>query len=107
MNIENYIKQESMRLKHSRRNVEIAPDIKNAELISIRKRYKDCLPQNIEKYILVMSYTNTGIFFLTGDALYFDNFMQGGVKSVKFKDIHKISVTPGKLFTPDKMTLNA
>lgn len=106
MNIENYIKQESMQLKHSRRAVGIAPDIKDAELVRIRKKYKENLPQDIEKYILVMSYTTTGIFFLTGDTLYFDNFMQGGINSVKFKNIRKISVTPGKLFTPDKMILN-
>lgn len=106
MNIENYIKQESMQLKHSRRAVGIAPDIKDAELVRIRKNYKGNLPQDIEKYILVMSYTTTGIFFLTGDTLYFDNFMQGGINSVKFKNIRKISVTPGKLFTPDKMILN-
>ena len=105
MNIEDYIKREAMQLKHSRRTVEIAPDLKNAELVSIRKKYKSCLPENIEKYILTMSYTNTGLFFMTGDTLYFDNFMQGGLKYVKFKDIRKINVIPGKLFSPDKMIL--
>lgn len=105
MNIENYIKQESMQLKHSRRNVEIAPDLKNAELENIKKRYKESIPINIEKYILVMSYTNTGLFFMTGDALYFDNFMQGGLKCVKFKEIQEISTTAGKLFSPDKINL--
>ncbi len=105
MNIENYIKQESMQLKHSRRNVEIAPDLKIAELENIKKKYKDSIPGNIEKYILVMSYTNTGLFFMTGDALYFDNFMQGGLKCVKFKEIQEISITAGKLFSPDKINL--
>ena len=85
--------------------MEIAPDLKIAELENIKKKYKDSIPGNIEKYILVMSYTNTGLFFMTGDALYFDNFMQGGLKCVKFKEIQEISITAGKLFSPDKINL--
>ncbi len=106
MNVENYIKQESMALKHSRRNIEIAPDISESHIEHIKKKYKDAITPSIEKYILAMSYTNTGIFFLTGDALYFDNFMQGGLKRIEFKDITETHFEEGKKFSVDKVILN-
>ena len=76
MNVETLIKEEAMHLKNSRRTIEIAPDISENHIKTIKKKYGETLGENIEKYILVLSYTGTGFFFLTGDTFYFNNFMQ-------------------------------
>lgn len=107
MNVEIFIKEEAMKLKNSRRKVEIAPEINENHIDSLKKKYNDILDRNIDKYILVMSYTSTGIFFLTGDSLYFDNFMQGGLKAIKFSDVTKIRAEEGGLFTSDVIRLSA
>lgn len=62
MNVENLIKEEAMNLKNSRREVEIAPEISLKHIETIKKKYGDTISENIEKYILVMSYTGTGFF---------------------------------------------
>lgn len=106
MNVEVFIKEEAMKLKNSRRKIEIASEISEEHISRLKKKYKDNLNRDIEKYILVMSYTGTGLFFLTGDSLYFDNFMQGGLKAIKFSDIIGISAKAGGLFTPDAIRLS-
>ena len=103
MNVENYIKEEAMHLKNSRRVIEIAPDINENHIKAIKKKYGDTLGENFDKYILVMSYTGTGFFFLTGDTFYFNNFMQGGIQVVPFTEITSMKVEQGKTFTPDKI----
>ncbi len=103
MNVETYIKEEAMHLKNSRRVIEIAPDINENHIKAIKKKYGDTLGENFDKYILVMSYTGTGFFFLTGDTFYFNNFMQGGIQVVPFTEITSIKVEQGKTFTPDKI----
>ena len=85
MNVETFIKEESMRLKNSRRTIEIAPDINDEHIKTIKKKYGEVLVKNIEKYILVMSFTRTGFFFITGDTFYFNNFMQDGLQVIPFK----------------------
>ncbi|MCD7763018.1 MAG: hypothetical protein LUI14_07430 [Lachnospiraceae bacterium] len=42
---------------------------------------------------------------MTGDSLYFDNFMQGGLKCVRYEDIVRVTVHEGKRFSPDKLVL--
>lgn len=105
MNIESYIKDQAMNLKDSRRSVEIAPEISEEHLKSVIKKYKGVLPDRFDKFVLVMSYTGTGIFFMTGDTFYFDNFWQGGIKAICFSDINFVRVEEGKLFSPDKVFL--
>lgn len=63
MNVETLIKEEAMHLKNSRREIEIAPDISENHVKTIKKKYGEILGENIEKYILVLSYTRTGFFF--------------------------------------------
>ena len=103
MNVETYIKEEAMHLKNRRRVIEIAPDINENHIKAIKKKYGDTLGENFDKYILVMSYTGTGFFFLTGDTFYFNNFMQGGIQVVPFTEITSMKVEQGKTFTPDKI----
>lgn len=103
MNVENYIKEEAMHLKNSRRVIEIAPDISENHIKAIKKKYGDTLGDDFDRYILVMSYTGTGFFFLTGDTFYFNNFMQGGIQAVPFTEITSIKAEQGKTFTPDKI----
>ncbi|MCD7763019.1 MAG: hypothetical protein LUI14_07435 [Lachnospiraceae bacterium] len=62
MNIEKYIKKKAAELLHSRRNVEIAPDINEAHVQQLSRKYSDVVSPDIYKFILVMSYTNTGVF---------------------------------------------
>ena len=105
MNVEKVIKEEALLLRNSRRKVEIAPEIDEENIKSIRKKYNDILDDDFQKYVLVMSYTKTGLFFMTGDTFYFDNFMQGGLKYIKFKDIYKVEIEQGKMFSADKVYL--
>ena len=49
MNVENFIKEEAMHLKNSRRAVEIAPDINQKHIKSIKKKYGNILEDNVEK----------------------------------------------------------
>ena len=39
-------------------------------------------------------------------SFYFDNFLQGGLKSVSFANIVSVNIEVGKRFTPDKLVLN-
>lgn len=103
MNVETLIKEEAMHLKNSRRSIEIVPDISESNINAIKKKYEEMVGENIEKYILVLSYTGTGFFFLTGDAFYFNNFMQGGLQVIPFAEITSIKAEPGGVFTPDKI----
>lgn len=105
MNVETMIKEEAMHLKNSRRNIEIAPDINENNIRKVVKKYENVLGENIGKYILVMSYTGTGFFFLTGDTFYFDNFWQNGLQVVPFTDITSIKAESGGIFSPDKIYL--
>jgi hypothetical protein len=103
MNVETFIKEEAMHLKNSRRIIEIAPEISDKNIKTIKKKYGDVLVENIEKYILVMSYTGTGFFFLTGDTFYFNNFMQDGLQEVPFTEVRSIKAETGGTFSTDKV----
>ena len=103
MNVENLIKEEARHLKNSRRTIEIAPDISEKHINTIQKKYGATLRESIAKQILVMSYTGTGFFFLTGDTFYFDNFLQGGLQQVPFTEIKAIKAESGGVFSPDKI----
>ena len=103
MNVETFIKEEATHLKNSRRNIEIAPDISEEHIKRIKKKYGDVLGENFDKFILVMSSTGTGFFFLTGDTFYFNNFMQGGLQIVPFTEIESISAESGGLLSADKI----
>ncbi len=105
MNIEKYIKDEALRLNNSQRRVEIAPEIDERHFEIIKRKYNGMIADNFKKYVLVMSYTKLGMFFMTGDTFYFDNFMQGGLKKVNFKDILKVEIESGKTFSSDKIYL--
>ena len=106
MNVERFIKEEAIYLKDSRRKIQIAPEIDTRHLDLIRKKYKNMIPSDFEKYVLVLSYTGTGFFLMTGDAFYFDNFMQGGMKKVQFRDISSVNIEHGKMFSLDKVYLH-
>lgn len=97
MNIENMIKREAVKLRASQRNVDIAPDLDSRAL----SKYSEF--RSIEDYILVMSCTRTGSFALTGNALYYDNFWQGGVKCIEYKDIQEVRSQSGGMFSTDKI----
>lgn len=103
MNVETFIKEKSMRLKNSRRTIEIAPDIGDEHIKAIKKKYDKFLAENIEKYILVMSFTRTGFFFITGDTFYFNNFMQDGLQVVPFAEVRSISAETGGMFSSDRV----
>lgn len=103
MNVETLIKEEATHLKNCRRNIEIAPDISEDHIKRIKKKYGDALGENFDRYILVMSYTGTGFFFLTGDTFYFNNFMQGGIQIVPFTEIKSVSAESGGTFSSDKI----
>lgn len=103
MNVETLIKKEAMHLKNSRRTIEIAPDISENHIKTIKKKYRNVLGEDIDKYIIVMSYTGTGFFFLTGDTFYFNNFMQGGLQIVPFTEIIDIEPESGGRFRTDKI----
>lgn len=105
MNVEILIKEEAMHLKNSRRDIEIAPDISEDHIKRIKKKYGNVLGENFDRYILVVSYTGTGFFFLTGDTFYFNNFMQGGLQIVPFTEIISISAESGGTFSSDKIYL--
>ena len=102
MDVENFIKQEALWLKGSRRNVEVAPEINDKHFDIIKRKYAGTVPTDFQRYVLVMSYTVAGFFFMTGDTFYFDNFMQGGLRKVKFKEIQRVDYEEGKLFSCDK-----
>lgn len=103
MNLENLIKEQAVQLKFSRRNIDIAPDISRELLLKWEKKYSLVLEKDIKDYILVMSYTKTGNFALTGQAMYYDNYLQGGMKIINYNDIVNISAKEGSLFSPDKV----
>lgn len=105
MNVEMYIKEASLRLKNSRREIEIAPDIAETHLKAMKNKYKKTMLEDIFPYILVLSYTRTGLFFMTGDTIYYDNFMQGGLKSIRFCDVVGVDAETGKTFSLDKVIL--
>lgn len=106
MNVENFIKEEALQLKCTRRKIEIAPEIDKKHFELIKKKDQGDLPADFEKYVLVMSYTGTGWFFMTGDTFCFNNFLQDGIKSVRFKDIRNVEIEPGGIFSADKLYLN-
>lgn len=106
MNVENYIKEEMLKLKNSRRRIEYAPEINEKNIFAIKNKYKSQNIGDIEKYIIVMSYTSTGWFFITGDRFFYNNFMQEGLKIIRFKDILNVVPRVGKgLFSIDGLMI--
>lgn len=105
MNIETIIKEQAVQLKASRRNIDIVPDLDSNLLEKWKKKYARDVKNDILDYILVMSYTKTGNFVLTGDAFYFDNYLQNGLECIKYTDIAGAEAKTGGLFTVDKLFL--
>lgn len=105
MNIESLIKQQAVQLKSSRRNIDIVPDLKPELLEKWKKKYIKFLDKNIADYILVMSYTKTGNFVLTGNAFYFDNYLQNGLQCIILADIASANAKIGGTFSTDKIFL--
>lgn len=103
MNLENMIKQQALQLKSTRRNIDIAPDISAEVLNKWEKKYNLVLGEGIREYVLVMSYTKTGNFALTGDAMYYDNYLQDGMQILSYVDVAEVSFKTGGLFTTDKV----
>ena len=105
MNLENVIKEQAVQLKASRRNIDIAPDIPKETLEKWDKKYRSNIGSDIKSYILVMSYTKMGNFALTGDAMYYDNYLQGGIKKIKYEDIMSVCARKGGIFSTDKVSI--
>lgn len=103
MNLEKLIKEKAIYFKATRREIYISPDIPEEVMSTWKKKYDSLLPNGLQEYILVISYTKTGSFVLTGDAIYYDNFLQGGIKILRYIDICRIELEAGKLFTIDKI----
>ena len=103
MNLENLIKEQAVHLKSTRRNIDIAPDIPEEILKKWEKKYSNILEDEIRDFVLVISYTSTGNFALTGDAIYYDNFLQGEMKILKYVDIAEVLSKPGGVFSPDQV----
>ena len=103
MNLEKLIKEKAIYFKATRREIYISPDIPEEVMSTWKKKYDSLLPNGLQEYILVISYTKTGSFALTGDAIYYDNFLQGGIKILRYIDICRIELEAGKLFTIDKI----
>lgn len=104
MQLENIIKEKAVQLKSTKRNIDIAPDIPAATLDKWQKKYSAILDNSIKEYILVISYTQTGNFALTGDTMYYDNYLQDGLKVVKYSDIAHVSSKEGEgFFAIDKV----
>lgn len=103
MNLESVIKRQAVGLKSTRRDIDIAPDIPQTTLAKWNTKYHSVVDAELSEYILVISYTKTGSFALTGDAMYYDNFMQGGLKVLQYVDVADISAKHGGLVTTDKV----
>lgn len=105
MNIENYIKSKAEELKRGIRQVEVAPEINEEHIKVLKKKYAAYLNVDFEKYILVLSYTGQGWIALTGDALYYDNFLQNGFQKIMYKSIIGVTARKGNIFMPDAILL--
>ena len=101
MNIEMFIKEKSKYIRKGQRTVEIAPDFDQKHINILQEKYK--LDKDVFKYILVMSYTSTGCLLFTGNTVYYDNFMDGGLKCIPFSSICGVSAVEGKTFSSDKL----
>lgn len=105
MNLENIIKEQAVGLKSARRSIDIAPDLPENMLIKWSKAYRKVWGDDITDNILVLSYTGTGSFALTGNAFYYDNYMDGGMKRLRFEEIVSATAEKGGLFSTDKVSV--
>jgi len=103
VNLESTIKQRAVFLKATHREIDIAPDIPAGVLQHWQQQYRKTFSDDIQNYILVLSDTKTGSFALTGDALYFDNYLQGGMRKIAFADIENVYCEAGRIFAPDQI----
>ena len=105
MNVEQLIQEYAVRFKITSRNIEIGSDITEKSLEIWKKKYGGMFGNAISDYLLVFSYAKTGSFALTGDAIYYDNFMQGGGKQIRFEDIESLSAKKGGHFSADQISV--
>ena len=105
MNLESSIKQNAIFLKQTRREIEIAPDISATSLAHWHQKYHKNFSDDIRDFILVLSDTKTGSFALTGDALYYDNYLQGGVFKIAYTDMQSVHYDTDKVFAPDRVRI--
>lgn len=102
-NLESEIKQKAIFLKGSRREFDIAPEIPVKALEQWYKKYQKHFTDDIRNKILILSDTKTGSFALTGDALYYDNYLQGGMCKILYADMKSISYTHGSVVKADQV----
>lgn len=105
-NVEGVIKNNAVKLKHSRRDIEIAPDITKEKKGKWIKKYKGKVEDSIGDKLIILSDTRTGSLAITGKGIYFDNFLQGGLKYLDFYEISSVKAVQGGLFEPDKVVLH-
>lgn len=107
MNCENIIKQNAYKLKTSRRDIDIAPDISHSDREKWAKKYaSDLSDSNVADIILALSDTSVGSLAITGRELLFDNFGDHGLRHVAFSQIESVSSTQGGRFSPDTISLH-
>lgn len=107
MNCENIIKQNAYKLKTSRRDIDIAPDISHSDREKWAKKYaSDLSDSNVADIILALSDTSVGSLAITGRELLFDNFGDHGLRHVAFYQIESVSSTQGGRFSPDTISLH-
>ena len=105
-NVESIIKNNAVKLKHSRRDIDIAPDITKEKRAKWIKKYKANVDDSVGDNLIVLSDTGTGSLAITGKGIYFDNFLQGGLKYLDFSEINSVKAVKGGVFRPDKVELN-
>lgn len=105
-NVESIIKNNAVKLKHSRRNIDIAPDITKEIREKWIKKYGGKVDDNVGDNLIILSDTGTGSLAVTGKGIYFDNFLQGGLKYLGFSEISSVKAVEGSFFRPDKVELN-
>lgn len=105
-NVEGFIKDYAVKLKYSRRDIEIAPDIASDKKNKWIKKYHDKVDASIGEKLIFLSDTGTGSIAVTGKGIFFDNFLQDGLQYVDFTDINSTNPIEGGIFRPDKIRLD-
>lgn len=105
-NVEGIIKNNAVKLKHSRREIEIAPDITGDKRNKWIKKYRDKVDASVGEKLIFLSDTGTGSIAATGKGIFFDNFLQGGLQYIDFVEICSANPIEGGIFKPDKLLLD-
>lgn len=105
-NVEGIIKNNAVKLRYSKRDVEIAPDITLEMRDKWIRKYRDRVDASVGEKLIFLSNTGTGSIAAVGTGIYFDNFLQEGLQYIDFEDIASAVAVEGGVFKPDTLKLN-